>query len=257
MNRVKDKVALVTGGAMGLGKAQSLLLVKEGAKVALTDINEVEGRKVVDEIEKIGGTGIFVKQDVSKEDEWRATIEQILLAFDKLDILVNNAAITSSKNIEESTIEEWRRVMSVNLDGVFLGIKHGIGAMKKSGGGSIINMSSISGLIGVPHFPAYSTSKGGVKLLSKCAALHCAEFGYNIRVNSICPGFIWTPLTENYLKSRGGDVEAGRRELDNLHPIGHIGDPDDVAYGVLYLASDESKFITGIELVIDGGYTAK
>lgn len=256
MDRVKGKVALVTGGALGLGKAQALLLAKEGAKVVVTDINEDEGKKVINEIDTNGGEAIFLKHDVSKEEDWKRVIEQTLQKFGKLDILVNNAGVALSKSVEDTSLEEWRWLMSINLDGVFLGTKYGIEAMKKSGGGSIINLSSIEGLIGDPNLAAYNASKGGVRIFTKSAALYCAKAGYNIRVNSVHPAYIWTPMVENYLKSQG-DVEEGRKALTRLHPIGYLGEPDDIAYGVLYLASDESKFVTGSELVIDGGYTAQ
>lgn len=256
MDRVKGKVALVTGGALGLGKAQALLLAKEGAKVVVTDINEDEGKKVINEIDANGGEAIFLKHDVSKEEDWKRVIEQTLQKFGKLDILVNNAGVALSKSVEDTSLEEWRWLMSINLDGVFLGTKYGIEAMKKSGGGSIINLSSIEGLIGDPNLAAYNASKGGVRIFTKSAALYCAKAGYNIRVNSVHPAYIWTPMVENYLKSQG-DVEEGRKALTRLHPIGYLGEPDDIAYGVLYLASDESKFVTGSELVIDGGYTAQ
>jgi NAD(P)-dependent dehydrogenase (short-subunit alcohol dehydrogenase family) len=146
--------------------------------------------------------------------------------------------------------------MSINLDGVFLGTKHAIAAMKANRSGSVVNLSSIEGLIGDPNLAAYNASKGGVRLLTKSAALYCAKAGYNIRVNSVHPGYIWTPMVENFLKSQG-DVAQGRKALDSMHPIGHVGEPNDIAYGVLYLASDEAKFVTGTELVIDGGYTAQ
>ena len=269
MDRVKDKVALVTGGASGIGKECALLLAKEGAKVVITDINEDEGGKVVDEIKANGSDAIFLKHDVSKEEDWKRVIEQTLQKFGKLDVLVNNAGVLLPKDIENTSLDEWRWSMSISLDGVFLGTKYGVGAMKKSGDGSIINISSIYGIVGCLS-PTYNTSKGGVRIFTKSAALHCAQAGYNIRVNSVHPSYIWTPMIEEFVKtpmvekfaeSLGvklqGDVEAGRKFIDNLHPIGHMGEPIDVAYGVLYLASDESKFVTGSELVIDGGYTAQ
>ncbi len=170
--------------------------------------------------------------------------------------MVNNAGLGIGGNAEDTTLEDWRKLMRVNLDGVFLGTKHGIRAMKDHKSGSIINLSSIEGLIGDPNLAAYNASKGGVRLFTKSAALHCAKSGYNIRVNSIHPGYIWTPMVENYLK-QVGNVAAGRKALDSLHPIGHVGEPDDIGWGVVYLVADESKFVTGSELVIDGGYTAQ
>jgi len=173
-------------------------------------------------------------------------------------VLVNNAGVGVGSTPEEQTLEQWRWLMSINLDGVFLGTKHAIRAMKqhRPKGGSIINLSSIEGLVGDPNLGAYNAAKGGVRLYTKSVALYCARAGLNIRVNSIHPGYIWTPMVENYL-GQAGDVQQGRRAVDAMHPIGHMGEPDDIAYGVIYLASDESKFMTGAELVIDGGYTAQ
>ena len=260
MNRVKDKVALITGGASGIGRECARLLAKEGAKVVVTDINKDGGKKVAGEINGNGGDAIFLEHDVSQEEDWKRVIEQTLQKFGKLDVLVNNAGVGlgAKDNVETISLKDWRWLMSINLDGVFLGTKYGIEAMKKSGGGSIINISSIEGIIGDPGLAAYCASKGGVRIFTKSAALSCAKAGYNIRVNSVHPGYIWTPMIEEYSKLLGNeDVEVGRKFLNSLHPIGHIGEPIDVAYGILYLASDESKFVTGSELVIDGGYTAQ
>jgi len=259
MNRVKGKVALVTGGRQGLGKAIAVLLAREGAKVVISDRKEDGAKAVLQEIEAAGSEGLFVAHDVSSEADWDKAIAATLKKFGKLDILVNNAGVGEGKNIEDVTLEEWRWVMSINLDGVFLGVQKAIGAMKKTGGGSIVNMSSIEGLVGDRRLAAYDTSKGGLVTLSRSAALHCAKRHYNIRVNTVHPGFIDTGMVAGFLKSHapGGDVEAARKALMALHPLGHLGEPDDVAYAVLYLASDESKFATGSELVIDGGYTAR
>jgi 3(or 17)beta-hydroxysteroid dehydrogenase len=256
MNRLRGKYAIVTGGALGIGRACALKFAEEGAAVAVTDLDAAKGPLVVEEIRRRGGDAIFVRQDVADEAGWVEVMRTMTERYKKVDVLVNNAGVALSKDVEHTTLEEWRRLMSVNLEGVFLGIKHAITAMKATGGGSIINLSSIEGLIGDPNLAAYNASKGGVRLLTKSAALYCAKSGYNIRVNSVHPGYIWTPMVENYLKSQG-DVAAGRKLLDSLHPIGHVGEPDDIAYGVLYLASEESKFVTGTELVIDGGYTAQ
>ena len=250
-------MALVTGGASGIGKECALLLAKEGAKVVVTDINE-QGEKVADKINNNDDNAIFLKHDVTKEEDWKQVMEQTLQKFGRLDVLVNNAGVLLVKNVEGTSLEEWRWVMSINLDGVFLGTKYGIEAMKKSGGGSIINMSSMAGIIGGPGFETYSASKGGVRIFTKSAALHCAQAGYNIRVNSVHPNWIRTAMAEKGGQFFGeGDVEAGQKLMDSSQPIGHMGEPIDVAYGVLYLASDESKFVTGSELVIDGGYTAQ
>jgi NAD(P)-dependent dehydrogenase (short-subunit alcohol dehydrogenase family) len=253
MNRVKGKVAIITGGAGGLGKAHALLLAKEGARVVVTDTDDAQGKKVADEINKQGGEAIFIRHDVSKEIEWNRVISETLEQFGKLDILVNNAGVNLWKKIEDTSLEEWRWLMSVNLDGVFLGTKYAMGAMKKSGGGSIINISSVAGIVGTLDTSAYHASKGGVRIFTKAAALECSKAGYdyNIRVNSVHPGVIKTRMVEELLND-----EEKRKTALSWHPIGHFGEPEDVANGVLYLASDESKFITGAELVIDGGWTA-
>lgn len=257
MNRVKNKIAIVTGGASGLGKSSAILLAREGAKIVVTDIDEEDGKKVVQRIKANGGEAIFIKQDVSKEDEWKNVIETTLKTFGKLHILANSAGIGLGGTVEEVTLEDWKNLIDVNLNGTFLGTQYGIKGMKETGeGGSIINFSSIEGLIGDPNLPAYNASKGGVTIFTKSAALHCARQGYGIRINSIHPAYIWTPMVENFLKAQG-NVEEGKKQLESLHPVGHLGEPDDIGYGVVYLASDESKFMTGSELVIDGGYTAQ
>ena len=259
MDRVKGKVALVTGGRRGLGKAIAILLAREGAKVVITDHKEEGAEVVVQEIERSGGEAMFLKHDVANEEDWRLAIDKTVDRFGRLDVLVNNAGVGEGKDIESITLEEWRWVMSVNLDGAFLGTKYAIQAMRHTGGGSIINMSSIEGIVGDSRMVAYDASKGGLRTLTKSAALHCAKRGYNVRVNTVHPGFIDTAMVRGFLKAhaRDGDVEVARKALERLHPVGHLGEPDDVAYAVLYLASEESKFATGSELVIDGGYTAQ
>jgi Dehydrogenases with different specificities (related to short-chain alcohol dehydrogenases) len=183
-------------------------------------------------------------------------IHETLARFRRLDVVVNNAGVALAKNVEYTTLQEWRWLLSINLDGVFLGTRFGIVAMREARSGSIINLSSIEGLVGDANLAAYNASKGGVRLFTKSAALHCARSGYNIRVNSVHPGYVLTPMVEGYAES-SGDAEAARKALVALHPLGRLGEPDEIAYGVLYLASDESKFVTGSELVIDGGYTAQ
>jgi NAD(P)-dependent dehydrogenase (short-subunit alcohol dehydrogenase family) len=258
MNRVEDKVAIVTGAALGLGKASARMLAREGAAVVVTDIRDAEGDALAKSIVEAGGRALFLNHDVSDEKQWEQVIGTTCEKFGRLDVLVNNAGVATGSPPEEETLEHWRWLMSINLEGVFLGTKHAIRAMKKNepARGSIINLSSIAGIIGIPDLGAYCASKGGVRLYTKSTALHCAKAGYNIRVNSIHPGYIWTPMVENYLGEHG-DVGEGRRAADALHPLGHIGEPDDIAYAVLYLASEESKFVTGAELVIDGGYLAQ
>jgi len=255
MDRVKGKVAIITGAATGLGEADALLLAKEGAKVVVADIDEAKGNKVAEEIRRGGGEAIFVKHDVTSEKDWHNVIEKTLLEFGKLDILVNNAGIQIIKEVEEFSLEEWRRLMSVNLDGVFLGTKHAIKAMKGTGGGSIINMSSAAGIVGtLDNTSAYCASKGAVRLFTKAVALECSKAGrdYNIRVNSVHPGVIETKLVADMARDK-----KVKENLENNHPIGFLGKPIDVAYAVLYLASDESRLVTGAEMVIDGGWTAR
>jgi 3(or 17)beta-hydroxysteroid dehydrogenase len=256
MNRMRGKSAVVTGGALGIGRACALKLAEEGSAVAVTDVDVDKGSVVVEEIRRRGGDAIFIAHDVADEARWDYVMRAVIERYKELNVLVNNAGVALAKDVEHTTLEEWRWLMSINLDGVFLGTKHAIQAMKANRGCSIVNLSSIEGLVGDPNLAAYNASKGGVRLLTKSAALYCARAGYNIRVNSVHPGYIWTPMVENYLRSQG-DVAQGRKLLDSLHPIGHVGEPDDIAYGVLYLASDEAKFVTGTELVIDGGYTAQ
>jgi NAD(P)-dependent dehydrogenase (short-subunit alcohol dehydrogenase family) len=254
MDRVSGKVAIITGAGGGLGRTIASLFAKEGAKVTVTDINEVNGEKVAEEIRRAGGAAVFVKHDVTSELDWKKVIEKTLAEFGKLDILVNNAGILFSKPIEDMSLDEWRRVLSINMDGVFLGTKYAIRAMKMTGGGSIVNMSSAAGIVGTfDDTAAYCTSKGAVRIFTKAAALECSKAGhdYNIRVNSVHPGVTQTPMVEPFLKD-----EVIRKRLEASHPIGFMAEPMDIAYGVLYLASEESRFVTGAELVIDGGWTA-
>jgi 3(or 17)beta-hydroxysteroid dehydrogenase len=254
MGRVQDKVAIVTGGAGGLGRAEALLLAQEGAHVVVTDIDQAAIGKVAEEITQSGGKVLALKHDVTSESGWDRVIIETLEKFGRLDILVNNAGVILYKKIEDTSLAEWQWLMRVNLDGVFLGTRSAITAMKKTGGGSIINIASVAGLIGNPDASAYHASKGGVRSFSKAAAIECSKagYGYNIRVNSIYPGVMETKMADD-LKL---DENKYKTAL-SWHAMGHFGEPKDVAYGVLYLASDESKFITGSELVIDGGWTAR
>jgi 3(or 17)beta-hydroxysteroid dehydrogenase len=254
MNRVAGKVAVVTGAASGLGQAISLLLSREGAKVVLADINETNGKQVAESIRQRGGEAFFSKLDVTSEAGWSEVMQETLKQFGKLDILVNCAGIFHSKSIEETTFAEWRRVLSINLDGVFLGTKAAVAPMKANGGGSIINISSAGGIIGTADSSPYNASKGAVRLLTKASAIEFSKAGhnYNIRVNSVHPGVIRTPMT----KWITDDPESAKAIME-LQPIGYMGEPEDVAFGVLYLASDESKYVTGSEMVIDGGWTAR
>ncbi|WP_299364952.1 glucose 1-dehydrogenase [uncultured Paracoccus sp.] len=258
MERMKNKVAIVTGAALGLGAATARMLAREGAKVVLTDIKDAEGGAVAKAIVENGGEALYLGHDVADESAWERVMAVTLDRFGRLDVLVNNAGVGWGGPPEEETLERWRALMSINLDGVFLGTKHAIRTMSRNdpSSGAIVNISSIEGLVGDPNLGAYNASKGGVRLYTKSVALYCAKTGLNIRVNSIHPGYIWTPMVENYLAEHG-DVAEGRKALEALHPIGRVGEPDDIAYGVIYLASDEARFVTGAELVIDGGYTAQ
>lgn len=252
MKRAEKKVVIVTGGALGIGRETCLLLAKEGAIVAVTDILDKEGQKLVKEINNSGGVAKYWHLDVANEKEVKKIYAEVVKEFGKLDSTVNNAGIVGvNKPTHELTENEWDSVMNVNVKGVFFCTKHAVPHMQKSGGGSIINLSSIYGMIGAGDIPHYHASKGAVRLMAKNDALIYAKD--KIRVNSVHPGFIWTPLVKEF----GKDVPGFREQLDSLHPIGHVGEPIDIAYGILYLISDESKFITGSELVIDGGYTCK
>lgn len=259
MGRVEGKVAVISGGASGLGEASAKLLAREGATVVITDLNDSAGNQIVDDIRSGGGEALFIHHDVTNEQEWENVYTTVVEKYGRVDVLVNSAGLGIGGAPEDQTVEDWRKLMAVNLDAVFLGTKHAIRTMKEHKpltDGSIINLSSIEGIVGDPNLGAYNASKGGVRLYTKSVALYCGKNGLGIRANSIHPGYIWTPMVQNYLASVG-DIEEGRKALDAMHPIGHVGEPDDIAYGVLYLASDESKFVTGSELVIDGGYTAE
>lgn len=252
MKRVENKVAIVTGGALGIGRETCILLAKEGAKVAITDVLDKEGQKLAEEINRSGGVAKFWHLNVSNEKEVENVYAEVVREFGKINATVNNAGVAGvDKPTHELTEKEWDAVMDVNVKGVFFCTKHAIAHMQRSGSGSIVNLSSIYGIVGAGDIPPYHASKGAVRLMSKNDALIYAKD--NIRVNSVHPGFIWTPLVEELGKNDPGF----RAHLDSLHPLGHVGDPIDIAYGILYLVSDESKFVTGSELVIDGGYTSR
>lgn len=259
MGRVQDRIALVTGGASGLGEAIAMLLAREGATVVIADRDAAGGERVCRAIGDAGGASFFVTLEVTDEPSWIALMQEIRSRCGRLDIAVNCAGTTSPRTFPaETPLSDWRRVMSVNLDGVQLGTKHALALMCEGQPvrGSIINISSVLGLVGTADLGAYNASKGGVRLYTKSVALSCAQRGLDVRVNSVHPGFIDTPLLRSAM-SRFADPEEARRTYDALQPVGHIGEPADVAWGVLYLASDESKFVTGSELVIDGGYSAR
>jgi NAD(P)-dependent dehydrogenase (short-subunit alcohol dehydrogenase family) len=251
MGRLDGKVALISGGARGQGAMEAQLFVREGAKVVFGDILDVEGQKVEAEIRASGGEATFVHLDVTREADWRTAVDTAVQRYGKLNVLVNNAGIIIRKSIEETTVEEWDRTMAVNVRGVFLGTKYAIPAMRRAGGGSIVNISSVAGLVGSTYgSAAYIASKGAVRLFTKATAIQHAKD--NIRCNSIHPGPIDTPMIQETLVDPAFLQERLRRI-----PLGRIGRVEDVAYGVLYLASDESSYVTGSELVIDGGVTAQ
>jgi NAD(P)-dependent dehydrogenase (short-subunit alcohol dehydrogenase family) len=249
--RLAGKVALISGGARGMGAVEARLFAQEGARVAIGDVLEDEGRKLEAEINASGGEALFVRLDVTREADWRRAVEATVGRFGKLDILVNNAGISAHGRIEDTSLEAWNRVMEVNSTGVFLGTRAAIPAMRRAGGGSIINISSQLGLVGTDHSsPQYQASKGAVRLLTKATAMQYAKEG--IRANSVHPGPIVTPMTE----AARADPERYQMMLSRV-PLGCYGESEDVAYGVMYLASDEARWVTGSELVIDGGWTAQ
>ena len=251
VGRVSGKTALVTGGASGIGAAIASVLSGEGANVVIADLNKTAGKRFASSLTN----AVFTHHDVTNETDWVACMAETRHRFGSLEILVNNAGVMpATHTIEETSYEEWKRVMSVNMDGVFLGVKHGISMMKKSGG-SIINLSSIMGLIGEAIVGAYSASKGGVRLFTKSAAVECANLGYPIRINSIHPGYIDAGMFAAMADESGAGTL--RQRFAARTPMKRLGKADEVAQGVLFLASDESSFSTGSELVIDGGYTAR
>ena len=253
MGRLEGKTALVTGAASGIGLQTSIRLAEEGARVMMTDINLEEGRH---QAEKLGANATFLKLDITEEEEWISVLDETVKRFDRLDILVNSAGMVLIADVEQITLEDWRKVHAVNLDGTFLGCKHGVRVMKEFGAGSIINLSSVSGMIGGFNLAAYNSSKGAVRMLTKSVALHCARAGYGIRCNSIHPTFIETPMLESMIRD-SPDPEKARQTLVRQVPLRRIGKPDDVANMIVYLASEESTFVTGTEMVIDGGVIAQ
>lgn len=260
------RVALVTGAARGIGAACASILARHGARVVVTDILEQEARAVVGVIIKDGGAAEFMALDVTQESEWRTTISAVVDRHGGLDILVNNAGIAVVHSVLETSLDEWRRVHAVNLDGVFLGTKHAVEVMRPGGksgrGGSIINLSSVGGLIGAEGLSSYCSSKGGVRLFSKSVAVECGRARYGIRVNSVHPGNTDTPMFRQELedmRAKGivGSTAAAMQFYMDMQVLPEIGQPQDVAAMVLFLASDAARFITGAEFVVDGGLTAR
>ncbi len=255
MSWVAGKVVLVTGAGSGIGRATARLLAAEGATVIVTDVNAAGGRETVQQIggRNNGAGARFEEQDTSREEDWKHLIDGILAREGKLNGLVNNAGIAGPfpATFETETLEQWRRMLAVNVEGVFLGCKYGVPALRQSGGGSIVNLSSLAAFLGTPDLSAYGASKGAVRQFTKTVAIDCARKGYKVRCNSVHPGIILTPMGDTILANDKAR-ERSRRRI----PIGDFGAPEDIAYGILYLISDESRFVTGAELVIDGGMNA-
>lgn len=255
VQRLEGKTAIVTGAAVGIGKACVIRMAEEGAAVGLFDIDEIACSEIVRNLEQRKLRARSFRCDVSREKDVERAMQEAAAHFGRIDILVNNAAISGpNKPTHELTESEWDQVQAVNVKGVFFCTKHAIPHLRAAGGGSIVNLSSIYGIVAAADVPPYHASKGAVRLMSKTDAMIYAPD--RIRVNSVHPGFIWTPMVEKHLAAMP-DPEAARKMTAELHPLGCMGDPDDVAWGVVYLASDEAKFVTGAEFVIDGGYTAR
>jgi NAD(P)-dependent dehydrogenase (short-subunit alcohol dehydrogenase family) len=267
MNRLDGKIALVSGGARGIGAETARLMAEAGAKVAIGDLRDEPGRDTVRAIEAAGGDALYVRLDVTREADWAVAVEAAVQRFGGLDILVNNAGIFIGKGVEESTLADWERLAGVNLTGVFLGTKAALPALRERArtspqGSAIVNLSSIAGLVGSPLAALYSMTKGGVTLFTKSAALEFARKGYRIRVNSIHPGVIDTDMGRETFAVRAermgtGDLEAARNQAIAWHPIGRLGTASDIAKAILFLASDDAGFITGAGLAADGGWTAQ
>jgi len=259
--QVQGKVALVTGGASGIGAAIAALLAREGASVVVTDIDQLKGPEVVAAISKAGGEAILLPQDVTSESRWSEVVAGVAARYGRLDILVSNAGIgIAVPTIVEMSLADWRRQTAINLDGVFLSVKHSLPLMRKTGGGSIIMMSSLAGLRGAPGLAGYCATKGGVRLFAKAIAMECASFADGIRVNSVHPGIIDTPIWGKIPTEAAGATANAPIDPDErakmATPLGRAGQAAEIAAGVLYLASDASRYVTGTELVIDGGMNA-
>ena len=252
MGRLEGKVALISGGASGIGEATTRAMVGEGARVVVADIQIERGKALA---EALGESVLFVQHDVTLESDWVRTVSEGQQRFEKINVVLNGAGISQPAPIDQCDFDLWKRTQSVNSDGVFLGCKYGVEALRAAGGGSIVNISSTMGIKGSSLFPAYCASKGAVRMLTKSVALHCAEQRLNIRCNSIHPGVIDTPIMDPFCE-QASTREEGLAGFGALHPLGRIGRPDEVANLAVFLASDESSFITGTEIPVDGGYCA-
>jgi NAD(P)-dependent dehydrogenase (short-subunit alcohol dehydrogenase family) len=267
MNRLDGKVALISGAARGIGAATAKLMVEAGARVAIGDVRDERGQETARAIAGAEGAAIYFHLDVTGEEDWRRAVAATVERFGRLDILVNNAGLFLGKDIEEVSLDEWQRLAAVNLTGVFLGTKLALPALREAArtsaaGSAIVNLASVAGLVGSQLDPLYSLTKGGVTLFTKSAALEFARKGYRIRVNSIHPGVIETDMGEATFAARArsagsNDVAAMRERARNTHPIGRLGQPLDIAKGIVFLASDDAAFMTGAGLVVDGGLTAQ
>ncbi|PCI52598.1 MAG: 3-beta hydroxysteroid dehydrogenase [Alphaproteobacteria bacterium] len=268
MARLNGKICLITGAAQGLGEAMANVLAREQATLILCDINMERLTQTADKINASGGNAIALKLDVTQEEEWQTVEKYIAKEYGHLDVLVNNAGVEVMMSVEETSFKDWRAIQSVNVDGVFLGCKIMLNLLKETGiqttaGASIINLSSVAGIVGVANLSAYCSSKGAVRNLSKSLAIEFAEGRHNIRVNSIHPGFIQTPMLQDLFTRwaaegiMGNTLQEVELAAADTQPLGRFGQPEDIAYGVLYLASDEANFVTGSELVIDGAWTAR
>ena len=257
--RVDGKIACVTGAASGIGRATALGLAREGAVVVATDLQVDKGQALAAEIAGLGGRALFLAHDVTNEEDWQAVVAEIRARYGRLDILVNNAGIGLSSPVVDMSLQAWRRQMSINVDGVFLGVKHGLPLMRQGGGGSIINVSSIAGIKASPNVSGYCASKGAVRLFTKSVALECAAAKDGVRVNSLHPGIVETPIWDSLIGTSGDGSNARPRgaTLDAFTartvPLGRSGLPEEIVAGILWLAGDESRYVTGTELVIDGG----
>ncbi|MBW2941413.1 glucose 1-dehydrogenase [Zhongshania aquimaris] len=253
----QGKVALVTGGGVGIGEATCRSLAAAGAIVVVTDIDEASGSRVADVINAEGNSAIFMRLDVCDEPQWQAVIAQVIERYGRLQILINNAGIANICGIEDETLAGWRKTNTINSDAVFIGTREAIRVMKETGG-SIVNISSIEGIVGDPMLPAYNASKGAVRAFTKSVALYCADKNYGIRVNSVHPGYVTTPLVSGALaRLAQSDAEAFAQRVVASIPMGRMAEPAEIAKGIVFLASDDASYMTGSELIMDGGYTAR